>query len=93
MKPAELHVWRQSFQAPDEMEVTACTPGPPPPATGPGSNGRLSVGLRRGHGPRDDALPLWLPGLPLPQRTSSCLAGIAAGTTALIGSRTTAAAI
>jgi predicted kinase len=29
--PAELRVWRQGFQAPDEAELTACTPGPPPP--------------------------------------------------------------
>ncbi|HTW10204.1 MAG TPA: ATP-binding protein [Acidimicrobiales bacterium] len=30
MTPAELQVWRQSFQAPDEAELTACAPGPPP---------------------------------------------------------------
>jgi predicted kinase len=31
MTPAELQVWRQRFQAPDEAELTACAPGPPPP--------------------------------------------------------------
>ena len=31
MMQAELQVWRQSFQAPDEAGLTACTPGPPPP--------------------------------------------------------------
>jgi len=30
MTPAELRVWRQGFQAPDEVEISACTPGPPP---------------------------------------------------------------
>lgn len=30
MTPAELRVWRQGFQAPDEAELSACTPGPPP---------------------------------------------------------------
>jgi predicted kinase len=29
--PAELRLWRQSFEAPDEAELTAFTPGPPPP--------------------------------------------------------------
>lgn len=29
--PAELQVWREDFQAPDEAELTACTPCPPPP--------------------------------------------------------------
>jgi predicted kinase len=31
MMPAELRVWRQRFQEPDEAELTARTPGPPPP--------------------------------------------------------------
>jgi predicted kinase len=31
MTRAELQVWRQRFQAPDEAELTACTAGPPPP--------------------------------------------------------------
>lgn len=31
MTLAELQLWRQSFQAPDEAELTARTPGPPPP--------------------------------------------------------------
>ena len=31
MTPAELQVWREGFQAPDELELTARTPGPPPP--------------------------------------------------------------
>ena len=30
MMPAELRVWRQGFQEPDEAELTARTPGPPP---------------------------------------------------------------
>jgi predicted kinase len=29
--PAELRVWRQGFQEPDEAELSACAPGPPPP--------------------------------------------------------------
>jgi predicted kinase len=32
--PGELQAWRQSFQEPDEAELTACTPGPPPPGYG-----------------------------------------------------------
>jgi predicted kinase len=28
---AELELWRQAFQAPDQAELTACAPGPPPP--------------------------------------------------------------
>jgi hypothetical protein len=28
---AELRLWRQGFQVPDEAELTACTPGPSPP--------------------------------------------------------------
>ncbi|HUC36250.1 MAG TPA: ATP-binding protein [Acidimicrobiales bacterium] len=31
MMPAELRVWRQGFQEPDEAELTARAPGPPPP--------------------------------------------------------------
>jgi predicted kinase len=31
MTPAELRVWRQRFQAPDEAELIACTPGSSPP--------------------------------------------------------------
>lgn len=29
--PAELQVWRENFQPPDEAELTSCPPGPAPP--------------------------------------------------------------
>jgi predicted kinase len=32
MMPAELQIWRQAFQEPDEAELTARAPGPPPPS-------------------------------------------------------------
>lgn len=34
MTPAELQMWRQNFQAPDEAELAGNAPGPPPAGSG-----------------------------------------------------------